>query len=314
MNENYTVFLVSDSDRNYQDSVKHVIEDANYVYECNLDKRLGINELLRTIDSCIGNPIGAMNIMSDYYLAKASSDLLLYSDVKQFKQDAYVGAKLEILGAKDVLGWISRTNTRSLFAPIMSDSPDLIEYLIKHKDSFKGHYKRTELSSFFLRNTLLALAGDWEILKERTLIFLNEEKLPKSEQKRIPDHEFYLALCNQDKIGMEAALNKLLEPKMAKKATYACNVWFDFYLQMQVVLYGKIASIHGFGLDIDSPIAPKELIKYDPLPHYEDPYDFMKEFDYNRPQQEWIDMWQERMRIATEKAKKKKGFFSWFRR
>ena len=40
----------------------------------------------------------------------------------------------------------------------------------------------------------------------------------------------------------------------------------------------------------------------------------MKEFDYNRPQQEWIDMWQERMRIATEKAKKKKGFFSWFRR
>ena len=113
---------------------------------------------------------------------------------------------------------------------------------------------------------------------------------------------------------MEAALNKLLEPKMAKKAVYACNVWFDFYLQVQVVLYGKIASIHGFDLNIDSPIAPKELIKYDPLPHYEDPYDFMKEFDYNRPQQEWIDMWQERMRIATEKAKKKKGFFSWFRR
>lgn len=56
-------------------------------------------------------------------------------------------------------------------------------------------------------------------------------------------------------------------------------------------MYGKIASIHGYDLEIDHELAPKELIKYDPLPdeEYEDPYDFMKEFDYNAPQSEWIE-------------------------
>jgi len=36
----------------------------------------------------------------------------------------------------------------------------------------------------------------------------------------------------------------------------------------------------------------------------------MTEFDYKQPQKDWINMWQERMRVASEK-KKKKGLFSW---
>tara|TARA_R110000787_G_scaffold53230_20_gene124932 strand:- start:29110 stop:29292 length:183 start_codon:yes stop_codon:yes gene_type:complete len=57
-------------------------------------------------------------------------------------------------------------------------------------------------------------------------------------------------------------------------------------------------------------MAPKELIEFKPLSSYSEPYDFMTEFDYNQPQQDWIDMWQERMKVASEK-KKKKGLFSW---
>ena len=44
---------------------------------------------------------------------------------------------------------------------------------------------------FFNANTLLALSGDWQLLKERALTFLNDEKKARSDLKRIPDHEFY---------------------------------------------------------------------------------------------------------------------------
>ena len=142
------------------------------------------------------------------------------------------------------------------------------------------------------------------------MIFLNDNNKDKQDVIRIPDHEFYIALCDKDVEAMQVALSKLLEPKLAKKAAYDGNVWFDFYLQIQVVLYAKIASIHGYDLAIDSPMAPKALIEFKPLPSYSEPYNFMTEFDYKQPQQDWINMWQERMRVASEK-KKKKDFFSW---
>ena len=307
MQKNYSVFLKSAAGRNYQESIDHVMDHANYIWKGE-DYTVGgscVREDINLLKSGLGNSLFIMENIGEYYEAKSSSDLLLYSDIKQFKQDIYVAAKLRILGSKEPLKWV-----QNYWSNIMSDNPFLIHYLINYKDSFEGKYRKVLPNNFLIRNVILSLSGDWDLLRERSLTFLNENKVPRQYTRYIPEHEFYLALCNKDKIGMETALNKLLESRMAKKIAYYNDVFFGFYLQMQVVLYGKIASIHGFDLDIDSPIAPKELIKYDPLPHYEDPYDFMKEFDYNRPQQEWIDMWEERERVAMEREKKYR-FLSW---
>ena len=330
---NYHSYLGSETKRNYEECVHHVQAEANYLeekgywdlYDYDFKKNKTIKNIsgksqlcsrLERIQNASGtHPLNCADGIGTYYEARASIHLLKDANVIAFKQDAYVGAKLKILGTHEILGWVHGVNTSCFFLPIMSDSPDLIRLLIKHKDYWKGKYERTDPYSFFLRNTLLALAGDWDILKERSELFLNDPKKQKRDEKRIPDHEFYLGLCNQSIEEMETALNKLLEPKLAKKAVYDNNVWFDFYLQMQVLMYAKIAAIHGFDLNIDSPIAPKELIEYKPLEKYEDPYDFMKEFDYDKPIEDWINMWQERMRIAKEQeAKKKKGFFSWLRK
>lgn len=272
-----------------------------------------LKEELNIIKTGLGNPLVCMWSLSGYYTSQASLNLLLNSDVEAFKQNAYVGAKLRILGSEEPLSWISGYNTSCFFLPIMSDNSDLIHFLINSRNSFLGEYKRKDTYSFFLKNTLLALAGDWKELKIRAETFLNEPKKQKSDEKRIPDHEFYIALCNKDIEGMKIALEKLLEPKLAKNAVYDNNVWFDFYLQMQVLMYAKIASIHGFDLGIDSPIAPKELIKYKPLEKYEDPYDFMKEFDYYQPLENWIALWKKRADEARQQEKLKgKGFFSRF--
>ena len=216
------------------------------------------------------------------------------------------------MGKEEIYWAYNGYNTNNFFAAIMSDNLDLINYLINHRDKIvevNEPYDRQDTRSYFNKNTLLALAGEWKPLKERSLVFLRDEKKDKLDIKRIPDHEFYIALCDKNVKAMQTALTKLLEPKLAKKAAYDGNNWFDFYLQMQVILYAKIAAIHGYDLDINSPITPKELIEFKPLPSYSEPYNFMTEFDYKQPQQDWIDKGQERMR-ASEK-KKKKGLFSW---
>lgn len=190
----------------------------------------------------------------------------------------------------------------------------MIDYLIKHRDEIVDisvPYKRTDTRPFFNANTLLALSGDWQLLKERALTFLNDEKKARSDLKRIPDHEFYVALADKNIKGMQEALDKLLELKLAKRAAKDTLLHFDFYLQPQVLMYAKIAAIHGFDLGIDSPIAPKELIDINPLAEYKIPYDFMKSFDFDTPHQVWVNYVKQRMEEAKQKkVENKKGFWA----
>lgn len=313
MTEYYKVYLGSEAGRDYQESVDHVMGRANYLLSNHQYYIDDIKQLLEIIHTSDGNPLYCMKSLGTYYEAKASSDLLLHADINAFKQDAYVAAKLQIMGKEEIYWAYNGYNTDNFFAAIMSDNLDLINYLINHRDKIveiNEPYDRKDTRSFFNKNTLLALAGDWTALKERSLFFLEDNNKDKRDIIRIPDHEFYIALCDKDVKAMQVALTKLLEPKLAKKAAYDANTWFDFYLQIQVLLYAKIAAIHGYDLDINSPIAPKELIEFKPLSNYSEPYDFMTEFDYKQPQQDWINMWQKRMTVASEK-KKKKGLFSW---
>lgn len=319
MKKNYTYYMGSSTKRDFNESIIHVQDKANYLYGkgyMDSPNEKKIDNILSIIRNYNGSVFNAMSFfLGGFYEAQSSLDLLLDSDVNLFKQHAYVAAKLAIMGSETNLAWITGINTSSLFMPIMSDNPELIQFLIKHCNAFEGKFCKSFQTDFFLRNTLLALAGEWDLLKARAEQFLTSPRL-KRDEKRVPDHEFYVALANQDVLGMETALNKLLVPKLAKRAVYDNNVWFDFYLQMQVCLYGKIASFHGFELNIDSPMAPKELITYKPLAHYEDPYEFMHEFDFNQPLDDWIQLWESRMEKAKqeEQRNKKKGWFSWFKR
>ncbi|WP_429945933.1 Imm49 family immunity protein [Bibersteinia trehalosi] len=318
--KNYTVYLGSSAGRNMEDSIKHVKSEADFLYGKGYwdteDKKQLLDSLDR-IKNARGNVPFCMETIGHYYIAQSSLDLLLHNNLIEFKKHSYIGGKLKLLGEYELPWAYTGINVNHFFSMIMSDSPDLINYLITHRAeicAIDKPYNRKDPRFFFNANTLLALSGDWDKLKPRALEFLDDPKKEKYSAKRyLYDQEFYVALCEKDTIGMETALKKLLEPKQAKRSAYDSNLWFDFYLQPQVLLYGKIAAIHGFDLDIDSPISPKELIEYKPLEKYEDPYDFMKEFDYNQPQQVWIEMWEKRMQEAKEREeKKKKWWLPWF--
>ena len=255
----------------------------------------------------------SIGLLDDYHRALASKHLL-ENYISGFKENASIAGFLGILSEYDFQWAYNGINTNFFFISLLSDNQKLIDYLIKHRDEIVDisvPYKRTDTRPFFNANTLLALSGDWQLLKERALTFLNDEKKARSDLKRIPDHEFYVALADKNIKGMQEALDKLLELKFAKRAAKGTLLHFDFYLQPQVLMYAKIAAIHGFDLGIDSPIAPKELIDINPLVEYKIPYDFMKSFDFDAPHQVWVNYVKQRMEEAKQKkVENKKGFWA----
>ena len=92
----------------------------------------------------------------------------------------------------------------------------------------------------------------------------------------------------------EISLLAILEIIFAISLYWGIAFYYDFYLQPQIVIYAKLASMHGFDLGINHEIAPKELIQYEPLPQeeYQDIVDFMKPYKLSYPYsylQNWID-------------------------
>ena len=308
--EKYKVFLGSDIAKTYSDAKKFTWERVNSFSD---NSYLVLFQRIKLIDEFRGDVFFSIGLLDDYHRALASK-CLLENNISGFKENASIAGFLGILSEYDFQWAYNGINTNFFFMSLLSDNQKLIDYLIKHRDEIVDisvPYKRTDTRPFFNANTLLALSGDWQLLKERALTFLNDEKKARSDLKRIPDHEFYVALADKNIKGMKEALDKLLELKFAKRAAKDTLLHFDFYLQPQVLMYAKIAAIHGFDLGIDSPIAPKELIDINPLAEYKIPYDFMKSFDFDTPHQVWVNYVKQRMEEEKQKkVENKKGFWA----
>ena len=308
--EKYKVFLGSDIAKTYSDAKKFTWERVNSFSD---NSYLVLFQRIKLIDEFRGDVFFSIGLLDDYHRALASK-YLLENNISGFKENASIAGFLGILSKYDFQWAYNGINTNFFFMSLLSDNQKLIDYLIKHRDEIVDisvPYKRTDTRPFFNANTLLALSGDWQLLKERALTFLNDEKKARSDLKRIPDHEFYVGLADKNIKVMQEALDKLLELKFAKRAAKDTLLHFDFYLQPQVLMYAKIAAIHGFDLGIDSPIAPKELIDINPLAEYKIPYNFMKSFDFDAPHQVWVNYVKQRMEEAKQKkVENKKGFWA----
>ena len=78
---------------------------------------------------------------------------------------------------------------------------------------------------------------------------------------------------------MESALAELTSPKVARVR----NEVFELTVASRFVapfasLYMKVASRHGYTLDIDTVLIPKAWVPVSPLPEYLEPYEFMRQW------------------------------------
>ena len=175
--EKYKVFLGGDIAKTYSDAKKFTLERVNSFSD---NSYLVLFQRIKLIDEFRGDVFFSIGLLDDYHRALASKHLL-ENDISGFKENASIAGFLSILSEYDFQWAYNGINTNFFFMSLLSDNQKLIDYLIKHRDEIVDisvPYKRTDTRPFFNANTLLALSGDWQLLKERALTFLNDEKKP----------------------------------------------------------------------------------------------------------------------------------------
>lgn len=259
---------------------------------------------LEYISNKKGDQFGCMWTLSSDYCGISSKNLLIEKNIKKHKLNCHIGGKLLILGC-------SRSNrlftqASQMFEMFMSNNPDFITFFKNNIDMImpddydseknKYGYLKNDYGTFFLIRVILhAIRGDFEEVKKRCATYL-EKPLKDSYYKYGELHyEFLSALADKNIDEMKKAIDGMMEQKVARKFSNDNNPNYEFYLHVYVIIYAKIALYHGIDLEIDNEVAPKELIDITPLEKYEDPYDFMKDFDLAtvtpKEWKEWKNSW-----------------------
>ena len=251
-----------------------------------------------------GNQFGAMRNLSRAHNGISSKNLLIEKNIEEHRLNCYIGGKLRILSTSRSSMLV--THPTQMFEMFMSNNPDFITFFKNNIDMImpddydseknKYGYLKNDYGTFFLIRVILhAIRGDFEEVKKRCTAYL-EKPLKDSYYKYGELHyEFLSALADKDIDGMKKAINGMMEQKVARKFSNDCNPDYEFYLYVYVIIYAKIALYHGIDLEIDHEVAPKELIDITPLEKYEDPYDFMKDFNLAtvtpKEWKEWKNSW-----------------------
>ena len=263
-----------------------------------------IQDTLYYIINRKGNQFGAMRNLSSAYMGVSSRNLLIEKDIKNHRLNCYIVGKLRILSTSRSSMLV--TSPTQMFEMLMSNNPDFITFFKNNMDMImpddydseknKYGYLKNDYGTFFLIRVILhAIRGDFEEVKKRCTAYL-EKPLKDSYYKYGELHyEFLGALADKNIDGMKKAINGMMEQKVARKFSNDNNPNYEFYLHVYVIIYAKIALYHGIDLEIDNEVAPKELIDITPLEKYEDPYDFMKDFELAtvtpKEWKEWKNSW-----------------------
>ena len=259
---------------------------------------------LEYISNKKGDQFGCMWTLYSDYCGISSKNLLIEKNIKKHRLNCYIGGKLRILSTSRSSMLV--THPTQMFEMFMSNNPDFITFFKNNiemimpndydSEKNKYGYLKNDYGSFFLIRVILhAIRGDFEEVKKRCDAYL-EKPLKDSYYKYGELHyEFLKALAEKNIDGMKKAIDGMMEQKVARKFSNDCNPDYEFYLHVYVIIYAKIALYHGIDLEIDNEVAPKELIDITPLEKYEDPYDFMKDFDLAtvtpKEWKEWKNSW-----------------------
>lgn len=273
------MYYLAKNKEEFDERMKRVREDANY-----------IGRSAKTFTALYSD-----NLIK--YIPKGILSLYEHQDVKLFKKYMDLSAKSLFLSRRREHWCIYGTNVENFFSAIMSDNILLREFLINNIDVFCYEEKVDNHRGlggilFLNRNTLLALKGDWEALKRRSIKFL--EDTPTKYKKKSSDYEFFLALSQGNVEKMKEALSYFADTKNGRNAAKETIFSLELYLQPQLLMYAKIASIHGYDLGIDLDIAPKELIEYKPLSEKEyeansKENELLKKYAFKASYSEWIE-------------------------
>lgn len=263
-----------------------------------------VKETLNYITSRTGDQFSCMYFLYSDYSRLSSVNLLIEKNIEEHRLNCYIAGKLRILSTSRSSMLV--THPTQMFEMFMSNNPDFITFFKNNIDMImpddydseknKYGYLKNDYGTFFLIRVILhAIRGDFEEVKKRCTAYLKNPLKDSYYKYGELHYEFLSALADKNIDGMKKAINGMMEQKVARKFSNDNNPNYEFYLHVYVIIYAKIALYHGIDLEIDHEVAPKELIDNTPLESYEDPYDFMKDFDLAtvtpKEWKEWKNSW-----------------------
>ena len=265
--------------KKFDEKFKHVLG----IIEYSQDRLEREKRRLNLITNKEGDPLSCMTMLGHDYHQMASVNLLVDKDIEKFRQNMYLSTKLCLLGS-DTRSYLI-PHVEDFFSALMSNNQDILEFFKKYSDILayekeKNFYKKSYSGSFLSRTVLLALKGEWEDVILRANLYLANPSKNTKDKYYYLQFEFLKALAEKNVEKMKESINTMLDLKVARTMVYNMDLYFDFYLQIYVLIYAKIALYHGIDLEVDSDIAPKELIDNTPAKEYPEPYEFMKKFDF----------------------------------
>ena len=201
-----------------------------------------------------GDRLGCLEVLLCNVEARSLMSWFKSRDLRGSKQWAYLAAKTQRM-IFQIKPWRWFPAYEHLYA-LLSDHEELIDWYSRHRlpfyiqDEERGNEALNKddpaLVTFHSYQALLALQGRWEDVHRRCEQILS---LPETADGRefLVDHRFYLALAEGDRGGMEAALNQLASPEMARVR----NSGVAFGLTRNLIathatIYAKIAWRHGY--------------------------------------------------------------------
>ena len=224
-----------------------------------------------------GHVGGCLMILSDHAFGSALLSWFRHRDLASTRQWLYAVSRLDQTRYR----WIKDKDAplgkaRHLVKPLVSNHPGLIRWFAECDDIYD--LKRVEdvrTWDYLGYQAPLALHGDWDRLAQRSQTAVDYLRATKSKAKFVADQEFFLALAHHDRAGMEAALERLTQPKLVRSRSNDEHGLAENLISTAAVAYAKIAWLHGHEVQVNSPLVPAEWLPMEPLPQYEEQYAFL---------------------------------------
>jgi hypothetical protein len=266
-------------------SIQEGIERLNE--SLNPDLGINVDRCVTLIEDGKGDPWACKSTLERFSIIKSMLAWFEGRDLVGMKNWAFNAAKLR-------RAMYQERSTGTYYTPIhlmplLSDDVSMIDWFCRFdlpfsltRDTQMGsRTNNPNMVDYYHYNTWLAVRGDWERLKDRSLRFL--AAVPAKHASHEADHRFHLALANGDMQGMEAALAEIVDPKLMRRRRAEEGANTQYFICMYAVVYAKIAWRYGYQVKVDSPWVPKEWLPIAPLPKYEDAFAFMAGLNDSMP-------------------------------
>jgi hypothetical protein len=233
------------------------------------------------------------------FRARAMVSYYRDNDLAALKRNAYLAAKSRRVVCHYEWYEIGKAFPGQLLFPLMSDNQEMIHwygqfFISALRDKYKRQPAHTQpyQPAHFTLAMCYALLGSWDDLAEHTESALTA--VPTKLKNYRCDYEFLHALSQGDGVKMEAALSELFSGKIMRHRRVELG-----FGDVAKALYGwgfihtKLAWLHGYPIDIDSPWLPKALLPVEPLADeaYQSGIDVIDDFDLFTPFEDDPEKW-----------------------